>query len=193
MNEIALKFLENRKSVPSSAFRAPGPNEAELHQILSIATRVPDHGRLEPWRFIIYRQEQGAQIGQHLAARALERTPDMHEQDIERERNRFARAPLTIGVISHAKQHPKIPEWEQFLSGGAAAMNICYAAEALGFGVNWITGWYSDDAKARAILGVEAHERVVGFINVGSFDGAIPDRPRPDVKALTSEYVDPVS
>lgn len=191
MNESALNFLENRKSVPSSAFRAPGPDPDQLARIISIATRVPDHGRLEPWRFIIYRLEQGAAIGEALAARALEINPDIHSQDLEREKTRFAKAPLTIGVISKAKAHPKIPEWEQFLSGGAAAMNICYAAEALGFGVNWVTGWYSDDAKARHILGLEEAERVVGFVQIGSFDNKVPDRPRPDIDTLISEYSGP--
>lgn len=189
MNEQALQFLKDRKSVPGSALREPGPNEDQLREILTIATRVPDHGRLEPWRFILYRMAEGEAIGEKLAIRAKERKPELHEQDLDRERKRFQKAPLTIGVISTPKAHPTIPEWEQFLSGGAAAMNICYAAEALGFGANWVTGWYAEDAAANAILGVAANEKVVGFVQIGSFEGKVPDRPRPDIKALTSEYV----
>lgn len=193
MNESALNFLENRKSVPSSAFNGVGPDKNQLDRIITIASRVPDHGRLEPWRFIIYRIEQGAAIGDALAARALEINPDIASQDLDREKTRFAKAPLTIGVISKAKAHPKIPDWEQFLSGGAAAMNICYAAEALGFGVNWVTGWYSDDAKARKILGLKDDERVVGFVQIGQVDIKVPDRPRPDINALMSDYSGPIT
>ncbi|MBO6639921.1 MAG: nitroreductase [Roseitalea sp.] len=192
-HDSVLTFLERRKSVPLSLFRGPGPDAPTLRRLIGIAARVPDHGRLEPWRFIIYRPDDGARIGEALAELALERNPQMREDELDRERKRLSRAPVAVGVVSTAADHERIPVWEQFLSAGAAAMNLVTAATACGFAVNWVTGWYSDDAEARAILGLSPDERMAGVVHIGNHDAAVPDRPRPDVDALISDYAGPAT
>ena len=104
---------------------------------------------------------------------------------------RFSRAPLVIGVISSPKENPKIPQWEMFLSGGMAAMNLIHAANALGYGANMITNWYSDTEEGRTLLGLARHERVIGFVHIGTYEGTAPERPRPDVATLVEEYEGP--
>lgn len=189
--EAVLAFLERRKSVPLTQFREPGPDAGELRRLIAIAARVPDHGRLEPWRFIVYRPDAGARIGEAFAALVKRRNPDATKDELARERNRLRRAPVAVGVVSTAAPHARIPQWEQFLSAGAAAMNLVTAANAAGYAVNWVTGWYSDDAGGRAILGLASHERMAAVIHIGSYDTAIPDRPRPDVDSLISDYEGP--
>lgn len=189
-DEAVLTFLERRRSVPLSMVGGPGPDEGQLHRLLTIAARVPDHGRLEPWRFILYSPQAGRAIGERLMARAEELRGPLSEPDRERERNRLNRAPIAVGVVSAPKPHETIPQWEQFLSAGAVAMNLVTAATAHGFAANWITGWYSDDAKARAILGLSEDERMAGIVHIGGTDATVPDRPRPDVDALISHAPD---
>lgn len=159
--------------------------------MIRVASRVPDHGRLEPWRFIIYRGAARQRVGELLADLAETREGPLSDVRRSQEQARFSRAPLVIGVVSSPKQHPKIPEWEMFLSGGAAAMNLVLAASALGYGANWVTGWYSDVAEARLLLGLRPNERVVGFVHVGTFAGTVPDRSRPDVQAIMTDYTGP--
>lgn len=186
-----LAFLERRRSVPLNQFRDPGPDEAQLRRLLTIAVRAPDHGKLEPWRFIVYDRAAGEKIGEALAELAQKRNPAMREDEIDKERNRLCRAPVAIGIVSTAQEHDRIPVWEQFLSAGAVAMNLVSAATAHGFAVNWVTGWFSDDAEGRALVGLAPHERLAGIIHIGSHDIAVPDRPRPDVEALISGYAGP--
>lgn len=188
MSKSVVEYLKTRRSVPLTMMCGPGPDAGSLHEMLEIAARTPDHGRLEPWRFIIYREAAGREIGEKLADRAQELNGPMAEDQVERERNRLLRAPVAIGVVAVTKEHEKIPAWEQFLSAGAAAMNLVHAANALGFCANWVTGWYSDDEKGRAILGLAPDERMAGIVHIGSCDREIADRPRPDVGALTEEY-----
>ena len=113
------------------------------------------------------------------------------EARLQKERERFSRAPLVIGVVSSPKPNPKIPEWEMFLSGAAAAMTLVIAANALGYGTNWITNWYSDVEEGRKLLGLAPHERVVAFVHIGTYSGVPPERPRPDVPSLYSDYSGP--
>lgn len=192
-NEAAVAFLAGRKSVPLSQFTGPGPDEAQLMQLLTIAARAPDHGRLEPWRFILYRDADGAAIGEQLAALSKKLRPETPEEELERDRNRLRRAPIAVGVVSTPKDHDRIPQWEQFLSAGAVAMNLVSAATAMGFAANWVTGWYSDDAEARAILGLHPHERMAGIVHLGHCERDIPERPRPDIASLVNAYQGPVS
>jgi nitroreductase len=126
-----------------------------------------------------------------LAKRAEELEGPLPEPRLEKERERFSRAPLVIGVVHVPRENPKIPQWEMLLSGAAAAMNLVLAANALGYGTNWITNWYSDDAEGRRILGLAPHERMVGFVHIGTQQGDAPDRPRPDPATLVSEYSGP--
>ncbi|GAB4362237.1 MAG: nitroreductase [Oricola sp.] len=188
MNRSVIDYLKTRRSVPLTMIHGPGPDAGQLREMLEIAARSPDHGRLEPWRFVIYREQAGREIGEKLAARAQEINGPMPDDQIERERNRLLRAPVAVGVVSVTREHEKIPAWEQFLSAGAVAMNLVHAANAFGFCANWVTGWYSDDAKGRAILGLAPQERMAGIVHIGSCDRDIADRPRPDVDTLTSEY-----
>lgn len=159
--------------------------------MLRAATRVPDHGRLEPWRFIVYRGDARVEVGKKLAELAERREGPLADGRRNQELSRFSRAPLVIGVVSSPKGHPKIPQWEMFLSGGAVAMNLVIAANALGYGTNWITNWYSDNEEGRALLGLAPHERVIGFIHIGSYEGTAPERPRPDVARLYADYSGP--
>lgn len=188
MTNPVIDYLRTRRSVPLTMMRAPGPDAAQLREILALAARSPDHGRLEPWRFIVYREAAGREIGEKLAVRAQELNGEMPDDQIERERGRLLRAPVAVGVVSVTKPHDKIPEWEQFLCAGAVAMNLVHAANAHGFGANWVTGWYSDDEKGRAILGLSPAERMAGIVHIGSCDHEVPERPRPDVAAMTSDY-----
>lgn len=191
MTSPILDFLLTRNSAPIPELREPAPSDAEIETMLRAATRVPDHGRLEPWRFILYRGDVRIEIGKKLATLAEKREGPLPEGRRNQELARFSRAPLVIGVVSSPKENPKIPQWEMFLSGGMAAMNLITAANALGYGTNMITNWYSDNEEGRALLGLAPHERVVGFIHIGSYDGSAPERPRPDVSRLYSDYSGP--
>ncbi len=191
MAQSVINFLLTRNSAPIPDLKAPAPTDSEIETILTAASRVPDHGRLAPWRFILYRGDARAKVGEKLAKLAELREGPLTEGRRNQELTRFSRAPLVIGVVSSPKENPKIPQWEMFLSGGAAALNLVLAANALGYGTNWITNWYSDVEEGRAILGIAPHERVVGFVHIGSYEGTAPERPRPDVRTLYSDYSGP--
>lgn len=191
VNSAVLEFLSSRKSAPIGELGLPGPDEADIRTMLQIASRVPDHGKLAPWRFILYRGEERHRIGEMIATLAQKQQGELTDVARMKELERFSRAPLVIGVINRPRAHPKIPDWEKFLSGGAAAMSLLLAANALGYGANWITNWYSDEPEGRQILGLSPDERVVGFVHIGSFSGQIPERPRPDLEELVTDYSGP--
>jgi len=184
-------FLAQRSSTPISAIGAPAPEGKELAELLKVAARVPDHGRLTPWRFILYRGDARKRVGELLVKRAEEREGPLPEGRKEQELTRFSRAPLVIGIISSPVGHERIPEWEQFLSAGAVAMNLCIAANALGYATNWITNWYSNDAPSRAFLGLAPNERVAGFVHIGTAENKMPERPRADMDKIVSDYSGP--
>ena len=152
---------------------------------------MPDHGRLAPWRFILYRGDAREKIGEKLLELAEKREGPLPEGRRNQELARFSRAPLVIGVISSPKENPKIPQWEMFLSGGMAAMNLMHAANALGYGTNMITNWYSGTEEGRALLGLAPDEQVIGFVHIGTHEGPGFERPRPDVSALYADYSGP--
>jgi len=191
LNSSVIDFMLARKSAPIQELAGPGPDDAEIATMLRVAARVPDHGRLAPFRFILYRGDARQAVGERLAALALKREGELPPARIEQERTRFSRAPLVIGVVFVPRASPKIPQWEMFLSAGMAAMNLIIAATALGYGANLITNWYSDVEEGRAILGLAPEERVVGFVHIGNHSGEIPERPRPDPAALVSDYAGP--
>ena len=186
-----IDFLLTRNSAPIPELKEPAPGDADIATMIEAASRVPDHGRLEPWRFILYRGEARIEIGRKLAALAEQREGPLPENRHNQELARFSRAPLVIGVVSVPKDNPKIPQWEMFLSGGMAAMNLMIAANALGYGTNMISNWYSDVAEGRALLGLAPQERVVGFVHIGSYRGPAPERPRPDPAKLYADYTGP--
>lgn len=179
-NDIKLiDYLATRRSVPAFQMCEPGPSTAELEQILTLAVRVPDHGKLAPWRFVVYRGAARAKIGEALLAMALDKNPALSEEMIAVERARFTRAPVVIGVISTAGPHVKIPEWEQLMSAGAVCLNLLMAANALGYVSNWLTEWFAYDEGAHPLLGIKPGEKVAGFIHIGSTTFPITERPRP--------------
>jgi nitroreductase len=186
-----IDHLLTRNSAPIPELKAPAPSDAEIETILTAATRVPDHGRLAPWRFILYRGAAREKIGEKLLELAEKREGPLPDNRRNQELARFSRAPLVIGVISSPKENPKIPQWEMFLSGGMAAMNLMHAANALGYGTNMISNWYSDSEEGRALLGLAPHERVIGFVHIGTHEGPGFERPRPDVSALYADYSGP--
>ncbi|MGF0538249.1 nitroreductase family protein [Agrobacterium sp. ES01] len=175
------EYLATRRSVPAFQMREPGPSRQELDDILKLAVRVPDHGKLAPWRFIVYRGDKRAEIGEALLKLALEAKPDLSAEMIEVERARFTRAPVVIAVISRAAPHGKIPEWEQVMSAGAVCLNLLMAANATGFVSNWLSEWFAFDQRAWPLLGINADEKVAGFIHIGSTDFPVTERPRPEL------------
>ncbi|MHA7968902.1 nitroreductase family protein [Rhizobium sp. CAU 1783] len=179
-NDIKLvDYLAVRRSIPAFQMCEPGPSTAEIEEILTLAVRVPDHGKLAPWRFVVYRGEERVRIGEALLAMALEKNPELSEEMISVERTRFTRAPVVIGVISKAGPHLKIPEWEQLMSAGAVCLNLLMAANAVGYVSNWLTEWFAYDERAYPLLGVMPGEKVAGFIHVGSTTFPATERPRP--------------
>ena len=186
-NDIKLiDYLAVRRSVPAFQMCEPGPSRAELEDILTLAVRVPDHGKIAPWRFVVYRGEERARIGEALLALALEKNPQLSEEMIAVERARFTRAPVVIAVISTAAPHAKIPEWEQLMSVGAVCLNLLMAANAHGFVSNWLTEWFAYDERAYPLLGVKPGEKVAGFIHIGSTEFPIVERPRPALADVVS-------
>ncbi len=179
-NNVELaEYLKVRRSVPAFQMAEPGPSRAEIESILTLAVRVPDHGKIAPWRFIVYRGGERATIGEELLRLALEKNPDLGDEMIAVERARFTRAPLVIAVVSTAAPHFKIPEWEQLMSAGALCLNLLMAANAHGFVSNWLTEWFAYDARAHPLLGIRAGEKVAGFIHIGSTTFPVTERPRP--------------
>lgn len=191
MTSPIIDFLLARSSVPIIDLHEPAPNDDQIATMIAAATRVPDHGRLAPWRFILYRGDARIEIGKKLAALAEQREGLLPEARHNQELARFARAPLVIGVVSSPKESMKIPQWEMLLSGGMAALNLMLAANALGYGTNMITNWYSDVPEGRAILGLSPQERVVGFVHIGTHTGEVLQRPRPDPATLYVDYSGP--
>lgn len=180
----ALDLLLTRRSVPAIALSQPVPSDEQIHSLLTAAIRVPDHGKLTPWRFILYRGSELTAIGDRLVALWLAQHPDADASQIEKERTRFSRSPLVIGIVSKAGPHPKIPEWEQVLSAGASTMNLVTAVHAMGFAAQWLTGWYAYDQEASEFLGLTAGERFAGFVHIGTPKEKPAERPRPSPEDL---------
>jgi nitroreductase len=186
-----IDFMLARTSAPIHDLKGPEPSQDDIDTMLRVASRVPDHGALAPWRFILYRGAVRLAIGESLVALAERLEGPLPEGRKDKERTRFSRAPLVIGVVCSPKPHPKIPEWEMFLSAGAAAMNLLIAANALGYGANWISNWYAEVEEGHRLLGVGPGERIVGFVHIGHYDGKPMQRPRPDIAALWTDYSGP--
>jgi len=177
-------FLAKRRSASAMTLTAPGPDADQLADILRLAARVPDHGKLAPWRFVIL---QGAAKD----AFAEQVTPLADSQANPTKANaalrKLTRPPVAVAVISRFIEG-EIPEWEQRQSASAVCHQMLLAAEALGWGANWITDWYSYDPRAQAILGLAPDEKIAGFLYLGTATEAPQERPRPDVAAITSEW-----
>jgi nitroreductase len=183
-----ITLLKTRRSVKPMDLLGPGPSAEELDTLLGIAARVPDHGKLAPWRFIVFEGDARARAGAIIAEAFATAHPDATDDQLAFERNRLARAPLVIAVVSRAAPHVKIPEWEQELSAGASCMALVVAANALGYAASWITEWYAYDRAVLARLGVGAHERVAGFVHIGRPRLTPEDRDRPKLADVISRF-----
>jgi nitroreductase len=184
----ALELLTTRRSFKPFELAGPAPSVAEIDTLLTVASRVPDHGKLAPWRFIVFEGDARRAAGDAIVAAFGIKYPDAKPEQMEAERGRLTRAPLVIAVVSRAGPHVKIPEWEQVLSAGAAAMNLVLAAHALGYGANWITEWYAYDRNVLDALGLASHERIAGFIHIGRPPGPPEDRPRPPLGEIATRF-----
>jgi nitroreductase len=184
----AIELLKTRRSLKPVELIAPGPSPAEVDTLLTIASRVPDHGKLTPWRFIVFEGEARLKAGAAIEAAFRIKYPDAKPEQIEYEQKRLARAPLVIAVVSRAAAHVKIPEWEQVLSAGAASMSLVLAAHALGYAANWITEWYAYDRRVLDALGLKDNERIAGFIHIGTPAHPPDDRPRPPLKEIATRF-----
>jgi nitroreductase len=184
----ALELLKTRRSVKPMELTGPPPSAAEIDTLLTIASRVPDHGKLAPWRFILFEGDARAAAGAIIADVFQAGRADATAEQIDFERRRLARAPLVIAVVSRAAPHVKIPEWEQQLSAGAAAMNLVLAAHAMGYAASWITEWYAYDRAVLDRLGLGPHERVAGFVHIGRPAKPPEDRDRPQLGAIVTRF-----
>jgi nitroreductase len=183
----AFDLLLSRRSGSAKAMTGPGPSADQLRRILAAGVRVPDHGKLTPWRFIVYEGEGRARMGDILAE-IIAGERDITPERIEQERSRFMRAPTVIGVVSRAREAIPIPMWEQQLSAGAVCMSIVIAAHASGFVANWITEWCAYHPKVLERIGLRPHERIAGFIYIGQSAAILEERPRPSVEAITTRF-----
>jgi len=179
-----LGFLARRRSASAMTLTAPGPDDAQLADLLRLAARVPDHGKLSPWRFIILRGPAKNVFAERITALASDQANPLKANAALR---KLTRPPVCVAVIS--RHIPgEIPEWEQRQSASAVCMQMLLAASAMGWGANWITDWYSYDPRALAILGVSEGEQVAGFLYLGTANEHPQERVRPDVAAITSEW-----
>ena len=183
-----LDLLLRRRSSSAKAMRGPGPSAQELETILRAGIRVPDHGKLAPWRFIVFEGAARAAFGALLARVLANKEPDISEIRLDMERGRFLRAPLVVAVISAPKLDRPIPEWEQRLSSAAVCQNMLIAATALGFGAQWVTEWCAYDAEITKALGLIGEERVAGFLYFGTPAEPLSERERPELPRLIQQW-----
>ena len=183
-----LHALDTRRSVPSKQLGEPGPDHATLLRMLSSAVRVPDHGKLVPFRFIRLQGEARHALGDLLAARTLHLQPDAADAVVEKDRARFSHAPVIITVVARLTPGHKVPEQEQLLTAGSVCFALLQAAQALGFGAQWLTGWMAYDDAVAATLGLSADERIAGFIHIGTPTRDARERERPDAQALLADW-----
>ena len=180
-----LEWLAYRRSASAATLAGPGPTAGQLEQILRLAARVPDHGKLAPWRFVVLEGEHKTSFCAALRAIAQDRAdPEKALAAL----GKFAPAPTAVAVISRVTPGHKVPEWEQELSAGAAAFALLLGAQAMGFGANWITDWYSFAPAAAALLGLRQNERVAAYVFLGTPTTAPQERVRPDLPAIVSRW-----
>ena len=191
-DKALLEMLSLRRSVKVAHLAEPGPDKETLTAILQIGARVPDHGKLGPWRFIILAGDDRRAYGQLVADLLLQRAPNTDTQQLEMETDRFARTPVVVAVVSTAGPHAKIPEWEQILSAGAVCHNIMLAARGFGFGSVWLSEWTAYDPEALALLGMNNAEKLAGFIYMGTAIQAPVERPRPNALTRISTWSAPL-
>jgi nitroreductase len=183
-----ITLLRTRRSLKPVELAEPGPTSDEIELLLTIASRVPDHGKLVPWRFLVFEGDARLKAGEAIGSAFMEKYPTATADQVDYERRRLARAPLVIAVVSRAAPHVKIPEWEQVLSAGAVTMSLVIAAHALGFGATWITEWYAYDRRVLDALGLAPHEKMAGFVHIGRPAQTPEDRPRPALSDIVTHF-----
>ncbi len=181
-----LTLLKTRRSTGARLLGEPGPDRSQIEDMLTIASRVPDHGKLAPWRFVVIAGEARAQLGEQIAQIWRMDHPQADAEQIDKARGLLQRAPVVVAVVSRARPHPKIPEWEQVLSAGAACQNLILAATAMGFRANWITEWIAFDRRVLELLGLAPDERIAGYVHIGSSDAQRSVRARPDLDSIVT-------
>lgn len=181
-NPQALDFLGRRRSHPPKTLTAPGPSRDQVMELLTLAARVPDHGKLEPWRFIVLERATLDRLAPLVAAQV--RAKGGEDAAADKAASAFA-SPIIVAVVSAPVESAKIPLWEQQMSAGAVCLTLLNAALAAGWGAAWLSGPATDPDFAAAHLAIGEGERIVGLIHIGTRTGDVPDRPRPDVAAKT--------
>lgn len=188
-NNHVLSFLSSRRSSTAATLSSPGPSNEQLETLLTIAARVPDHRKLVPFRFLIIENDAARQAGEWACRIAQEREPTLPEALQQLEKQRFLRAPMTVAVIFNPTEGHKTPVKEQLLTSGIAAYNLVLAANAMGFGAQWITEWLADDRAFADYLGLQANEQITGFVHIGTCTQAALERPRPELAEIVSRLV----
>ncbi|MBB5767035.1 nitroreductase [Xanthomonas arboricola] len=184
----SLQALDARRSVPSKQLGEPGPDDDTLLRMLASAVRVPDHGKLVPFRFLRISGDARQALGDFLAERTQAADPLAPPAAVEKDRNRFNDAPLVIVVIAALRPGHKVPEQEQLLTAGCVCFALLQAAQAHGFGAQWLTAWMAYDPAVTGYLGLEQNERIAGFIHIGTPRMQVPERERPDPRALLRDW-----
>lgn len=188
MTTDLLTLLDQRRSTPSRLLGPPGPEPDQLERILRTAVRVPDHGRLVPWRFLRIAGAARLALGERLAAVFRQDNPDADDHLVDKERKRFAFAPVVVVVVARIEPGHRIPDVEQRLSGGAVCLQLLQAAQALGFGSQWLTGWAAYHPAIHKALGLGRSEEILGFIHLGTPIVESPERERPAVADLLGDW-----
>lgn len=184
----AMSLLLTRRSAKARDLIEPGPSEAELRQILTAGARVPDHGKLVPWRFVIVPKQHREAFADGLIAALRAEKPEASQIEVEGLRQFAHQAPTLVAVLSRVKQDLPIPAWEQELSAGAVCQNLLLAAHALGYHANWLTTWPAYSEAAVALLGGAPGDKVAGFIFIGTSSRPADERPRPDLDAIATAW-----
>jgi len=188
LDSKTIDFLTTRRSTVARMMGDPGPNDDELRQIMEAGMRVPDHGRLTPWRFIVIRSNARDTIGDVIVNSFKRNNPDAIQEQIEIEQERLTRAPIVIAVVSRVHREHKIPVWEQILSSGAACQTMLIAAQSTGYAAQWLTEWYAYDSDVKKAIGAEADDEIAGFVYLGNPVGELTDRARPIYDHIVSEW-----
>jgi len=182
-----IETLLSRRSTPFKNMGGNGPSHEQIAVMLKAASRVPDHNKLAPWWFVVFEGESRVAFGGILKRAYLLEDAEAAPAKLELESERLLRAPVVIAVISRIKEG-KAPQWEQILSAGAACYNLCLAANAMGFGTNWVTEWYAYNEEVRAALKLDERDHIAGFIYIGTQTEKPDERERPALTDIMSRW-----
>ena len=187
-SEETLKLLRLRRSTAADLLTGPGPNATELQSILSIASRVPDHRRVCPFRFIVFEGEGRAKAGEILARIFASNETETTPERVQAERARFMRAPVVVAVVSAVDRTHRTPEWEQTMTAGAVCQNMLLAASAHGYAAQWLTEWYAYDHAVLEAFGLKPGEKIAGYIYIGAAKEPPLERQRPELQAIITRF-----